>query len=172
MKKFSLICSLGMLLICCKNKENKSTEAISGSENSKLEEIKLAPPTMGRIDDQFIQLSQSQKENLDLTNMLWHYSFALSLKEAAPKENIYKGQWLDLLPKGEYKKGLYGETTETGRYIFDEKTTFLELRSTTGTSSEWKVKVDPATMILIGTAKYSNNPWQIKLSRVDTLPGK
>ncbi|MBK8449758.1 MAG: hypothetical protein IPL42_06910 [Saprospiraceae bacterium] len=101
MKKFSLICSLGMLLICCKNKENKSTEAISGSENSKLEEIKLAPPTMGRIDDQFIQLSQSQKENLDLTNMLWHYSFALSLKEAAPKENIYKGQWLDLLPKGE-----------------------------------------------------------------------
>ncbi len=167
------VLALILLFSQCKNKENASIGTSSQTPtNNKVEEMKIPPPVMGKIDDKFIQLAEKQKDAPDLVNMIWHYTYALSIKEEAPKENIYKGQWLDLLTKGDYKKGLYVETTESGKYIYDEKTGLLELRSTIGTSSEWKVKVDPAHMILIGTSKYGNNPWQIKLSRRDSLPVK
>ncbi len=163
---------LSISLITCKNKEKIDSNSDQNASEPKLEEVKMPAPAMGKLDEAFIKLSDAQKDISEIENKIWHYSFALSLKESAPKDNIYKGQWLDILPKGHYKKGLYEETTEMGRYIYDDKTSLLELRSTSDTSTEWKVKVDPATMILIGTAKYGNNPWQIKLSRRDSLPNK
>ncbi len=165
------IIALLVFFIQCKNKEKLPMQnSAEPAPNHKVEEMKLPPPVMGKIDDKFIQLAEKQKEVPDLSSMIWHYTYALSIKDAAPKENIYKGQWLDLMSKGDYKKGLYSETTETGKYIYDEKSQLLEMRSTIGTSSEWKVKVDPEHMILIGTSKYGNNPWQIKLTRKDSIP--
>lgn len=165
------VLTLILLFSQCKNKEKgQITGPAPAASSNKIEEMKVPPPVMGKIDDIFIQLAEKQKDVPDLQDEIWHYTYALSIKDAAPKENIYKGQWLDLMPKGDYKKGLYSETNETGKYIYDEKTGLLELRSTIGTSSEWKVKVDPSHMILIGTSKYGNNPWQIKLSRRDSLP--
>lgn len=156
----------------CKNKEKIDSSTETKAPEPEIQEVKMAAPAMAKLDEAFIKLSDAQKDVPELENKIWHYSFALSLKESTPKDNIYKGQWLDLMPKGHYKKGLFSETTEMGRYIYDENTTLLEMRSTSDTSTEWKVKVDPATMILIGTAKYGNNPWQIKLSRRDSLPNK
>lgn len=166
-----LIFLFSICLITCKNKENKSGSGQNAPEPN-LQEIKMPAPAMGKLDDAFIKRADAQKSIPDLEDQIWHYTYGLSLKETTPKDNIFKGQWLDLLPKGLYKKGLYRDTTENGRFIYDEATTILEMRSTSGTSTEWKVKVDPSHMILIGTSKYGNNPWQIKLSRRDSLPNK
>ena len=168
--KLIILFLLSLFLITCKNKEKIESGPLQKALEPNLQEIKLPSPVMAKLDAAFIKLSDAQQDIPELENKKWHYSFALSLKETAPKDNIYKGQWLDILPKGHYKKGLYSEMTETGRFVYDEKTGLLEMRSTSDTSTEWKVKVDPATMILIGTAKYGNNPWQIKLSRRDSLP--
>jgi hypothetical protein len=165
-----------ILLVClglmnCKNKENIPANSEQKTAEPNVEEIKMPAPVMGKLDEAFIKLSDQQKDIPELENQIWHYTYALSLKEnPPPKDNIYKGHWLDLQPKGHYKKGLYGETTEIGRFIYNEQSTLLEMRSTSDTSTEWKVKVDPATMLLIGTSKYANNPWQIKLTRRDSLP--
>jgi hypothetical protein len=165
-----IIFLLSVCLLTCKNKEKNPGIVSEKAPEPNVQEIKAPAPVMGKLDDAFIKLADAQQDVPDLVDEIWHYTFGLSLKDPTPKENIFKGQWLDLLPKGHYKKGLYKETTEDGRYIYDEKTTLLEMRSTSGTSSEWKVKVDPSHMILIGTSKYGNNPWQIKLSRRDSLP--
>lgn len=167
-----IIFAVSALQLSCKNNPPASEAAAAKADTAKMEEITLPPPTMGKLDGAFIKLAEEQVIEPNLENKIWHYSFALSLKEETPKDNIYKGHWLDLKPKGEYSKGIYGETTESGRYVFNSKAGLLELRSSDGKSSEWKVKVDPASMIMIGTAKYGNNPWQMKLSRKDSLPVK
>ncbi len=163
---------LSLIIISCKNKEHNNATINSDEVNPQIQEVKLMAPPMGKLDEAFIKLADAQKSVPAIEDKLWHYSFVLSLKDATPKENIYKGQWLDLLPNGHYAKGLYNDTLEKGRFIFNEESTLLEMRSEKDTSYEWKIKYDPANMILIGTAKYGNNPWQMKLSRQDKLPVK
>jgi hypothetical protein len=56
-------------------------------------------------------------------------------------------------------------------YYYNSNSKFVELRSEViDSSSEWDVRVDPDALLLIGTAKYNNNPWQIKLMRRTLFP--
>jgi hypothetical protein len=170
MRKFLVLFVVTISLVNCKNKDKSDMAVNQNVPEPDIKEIKAANPSMNKIDDAFIKLAEGQKDYPDIEDQIWHYTFGLSLKENAPKENLFKGQWLDLQKKGFYIKGIYQDTTEKGRYVYDEKTTLLELRSTRDSSYEWKVKVDPTHMLLIGTARYGNNPWQIKLTRSETLP--
>lgn len=157
------------LLLACKDKAAKENTVNTVEPPVKVEEIPLHGATMRKPDANFIQEAKSQKANQDLMDQIWHYSFALSIQEETPKENIYKGHWIDLLPEGKFKKGIYQDTTETGYYIFKEEGAVLELRSEAA-SSEWRIKMDPTNLLLIGTSTYGNNSWQIKLSRNAELP--
>lgn len=168
MKLLQYLILCGLLIFSCKNKEN--TNAIPANSEPNLKELKAAAPPMAKLDMAFINQAEAQADVPELTDKIWHYNFALSLKETTPKENIYLGKWIDFLPKGHYQLGLYDKTTETGRFVFDKASSLLEMRSVADTSYEWKVKMDPNTLILIGTSKYGNNPWQMKLIRKDEPP--
>lgn len=163
-----VICSLS----CKDNKEAVNADSETKTE-AEVEEIKMPPAAMNKPDAQFKEAAAKQKINSELTDQIWHYAFALSIKDPTPKENIYEGQWLDLLSDGTFKQGLYQDTTDSGYYLFtdSEQDDLLELRSEKA-ASEWKVKMDPAHLLLVGTAKYGNNPWQIKLKRSALLPEK
>lgn len=156
----------------CKRDVKKEADTGLTNETKLSQSSAVSTPQVvyGKLDDAFIQASSSQKVNHDITDSVWHIFFALSLKDEVPKQNIYAGHWLDLLENGEYKKGIYDKTTDSGRFLYVESTKTLELRSTRDSSSEWTVKVDPDAMVLIGTAKYGNNPWQMKLLRKTGQP--
>ncbi|MBK9272426.1 MAG: hypothetical protein IPM48_12610 [Saprospiraceae bacterium] len=137
------------------------------------EGLKLSSNTMVKfapIDKDFIELSNQQKPYLLITDSLWHFYFALSISEETPKKNIYEGHWLDLKDNGTYEKGIFGDKTDEGRYLYVPQNGTIELRSVKDSSSEWKVKVDPDAMLFVGTEKYGNNPWQIKFLRKSKLP--
>lgn len=124
-----------------------------------------------KADEAFIKQATLQKPYPMITDSIWNFYFALSISEPTPKDNIYKGHWLDLKENGQYSKGIYGSTTDMGYYFYDQSKKTVEFRSSMkDTSSEWTVKVDPDAMLLIGTARFNNNPWQIKLLRRSTMP--
>ncbi|MBK9108014.1 MAG: hypothetical protein IPM92_06420 [Saprospiraceae bacterium] len=170
-KLFSII----LLFVCisCKDNKQQSNETSNTESETSTEEIKLPPAAMNKPDAKFIEAAGKQKINNEITDQIWHYAFALSIKDPTPKENVYEGQWLDLLSNGTFKQGLYQDTLDSGYYLFteSEKEDVLELRSEKA-ASEWKVKKDPANLLLVGTSKYGNNPWQIKLRRSASLPEK
>ena len=162
----------------CKSDKNKTPPVLSEQTSQednidvrKLQEIKTPTQPFAKINAPFKDLSTKQKPYLMLTDSIWHFYFALSLKEQAPKKNIYEGEWIDFLENGTYKKGLYDQTTDSGLYYYNSNSKFVELRSeVVDSSSEWDVRVDPDALLLIGTAKYNNNPWQIKLMRRTLFP--
>lgn len=166
---------IGISLISCKDNEKPTPnpEPSATQEETKEEEIKMPTPSIRKPDTKFIEASRGQQNESSVTDQIWHYVFALSIKDPTPKQNIYEGHWLDLLPDGSFKQGVYQDTTDHGYYTFTKngEEQILEMRSDKG-ASEWKVKTDPAHMLLVGTAKYGNNPWQIKLSREQSLPTK
>lgn len=159
--------------ICCKDNKQQINDPANAESETEIEEIKLPPAAMNKPDAKFMEAASKQKINNEITDQIWHYAFALSIKDPTPKENIYEGQWLDLLSNGTFKQGLYQDTTDSGYYLFTEteQEDILELRSDKA-ASEWKVKKDPANLLLVGTSKYGNNPWQIKLRRSASLPEK
>lgn len=173
MKLFLIPTLICLLAISCKDKEKPTAaEPISQAETAASEqEIKLPAPVINKPDSKFVTAATAQKPDPALTDQIWHYVFALSIKDPTPKENIYEGHWLDLLPDGTFKQGIYQETLDNGYFILTNSggDQLLELRSDKA-ASEWKVKSDPAQMLLVGTAKYGNNPWQIKLKRETALP--
>ncbi|MCC6754518.1 MAG: hypothetical protein IT266_11110 [Saprospiraceae bacterium] len=171
-KAIALFC-FTLLIASCKDKAEPAAETAetTGSEPVVTQEVVPPAPVMNKPDPDFISKSKTQKDKAEVVDQVWHYYFALSIKDPTPKKNLYEGQWLDLKPGGTFARGLYQDTTEKGFYLYSDNGSegLLELRSDTA-ASEWKVKYDPSNMLLIGTAKYGNNPWQIKLKRSDKLP--
>lgn len=169
--KYIFISLLMISVIACKDKNPTANTVNTVEPPVQVEEIPLQGAKMLKPDAKFIQSAQSQATNADLTDQIWHYNFALSINEATPKENIFKGHWLDLMPGGVFARGIYQDTTEKGYYVFKADGAVLELRSE-DTASEWRIKMDPTNMLLIGTSTFGNNSWQIKLNRKPALPAK
>ncbi len=167
---FILAVVLNLLFVHCKS-EKKSRVDKPSSEI--LEKLDIPAPALAEADDAFKALAMKNSPNPDIEQGIWHYTYGLSIKEEAPKNNLFEGQWIDLMPGGQYTKGLYADTTEYGFFTFDDNTKVIQLRATNKkASSEWKLMVDPDHMVWVGTATYGNNPWQIKFSRKFEIPTK
>ena len=170
---FYLLILIGAAFSSCKSDSKADKPAPApNDETGTVRKIQTTGKIYGKLDEAFIQASKTQKPEPNLTDSIWHIYFALSIAEETPKSNIYQGHWIDLLEDGSYKKGIYSETTDAGRYLYTSAIKTLELRSEKDSSSEWTVKVDPDAMLLVGTQKYGNNPWQIKLLRRSNPPSK
>lgn len=171
---YILLLTTFITVVSCK-KEKKVLPVTQSEPTPVTETVKTvskAEVQYAKLDEAFIQASQKQKANLMITDSIWHVYFALSIASEAPKENIYKGHWLDLKPDGSYTKGVFDQTTDQGKFVYSENTKNIELRSSSDSSSEWTVKVDPQAMLFIGTNKYNNYPWQIKFLRKSDFPAK
>ncbi|MCC6815483.1 MAG: hypothetical protein IT267_03605 [Saprospiraceae bacterium] len=175
--KYVLFSVSSLLAVSCKNGNKNSINANTNSNLPTLADTKVSKATAGvtvkllKADEAFSKEASAQKPFNMITDSLWHFYFALSISQETPKENIYKGHWLDLKDDGSYQKGEYEQITDEGKYIYHYDNKNIELRSTQkDSSSEWNVKVDPDAMLLIGTDRYNNNSWQIKLIRKSVKP--
>ena len=108
-----------------------------------------------------------------LTEKLFHYIAAFGGK-SANNAQLYKDEWIDLMPDGNFTAGKLQKQTHTGvwTYNHDTQTLFLKPNDTNFNMSEWKVMYNEQMMVWIGTATYGNQTTQIKLERKDMLPGK
>ncbi|MFN8281112.1 MAG: hypothetical protein U0V49_12610 [Saprospiraceae bacterium] len=175
MKTLNIVVALLFLVGAACQKAKKAETATVGTSPVPATNSNSTPvPSIVKLlkaDEEFIKQATMQKPYPMITDSIWSFYFALSISEPTPKDNIYKGHWLDLKEDGRYSKGLYGNTTDEGYYFYDQLKKTVEFRSSIkDTSSEWSVKVDPDAMLLIGTARFNNNPWQIKLLRRSSLP--
>ncbi len=153
--------------MACK-KDSKPANSNEKTDNKRSTDSSLSTQYPS-LDPAFQSMAQTQKINLMLTDSIWHFYAGVNLRE--PKPTLYKGDWLDLKEGGDYSRGVFDQTTDEGKYVYDDKSTILELRSSRRDSaSAWRVKVDPGALLIIGTEKYKNNPWQIKLNRSSGLP--
>ncbi|NOT37680.1 MAG: hypothetical protein HOP11_09925 [Saprospiraceae bacterium] len=164
---------LAVIGISCKS-DKTIPAANSTNPNTTIRESKPTSTSLVKLkkaDEAFIKEATSQKPFLMITDSIWNFYFALSISEATPKDNLYKGRWLDIKEDGSYIQGEYENQTDEGKYLYNTESKTIEFRSINkDTSSEWNVKVDPTAMVLIGTATYNNNPWQIKLVRKSGKP--
>ncbi len=170
--KSSLIVCIG--LISCQKPKKVETPISNANPSSITSANEAAKPSIVKLlkaDKDFIQLAESQKDFPMITDSIWNFYFALSISEKTPSDNIYKGHWLDLKSNGQYSKGIFDHTTDEGYFYYNVGKKTVELRSSQrDSSSEWTVKVDPDAMLLIGTERFNNNPWQIKLLRRSGYP--
>ncbi|MEO6190797.1 MAG: hypothetical protein ABIO44_11005 [Saprospiraceae bacterium] len=152
-------------------KDKNSTNSTSNTVTSNQVPQSGSSVKLLKADEDFIKLAGAQKPYPMITDSIWCFYFALSLSEKTPTENIYQGHWLDIKEDGSYSKGIYDKTTDEGKYVYDYTSKTLEFRSLLkDTSSQWAVKVDPDAMLLIGTERFNNKHWQIKLLRKSSPP--
>ena len=87
-----------LFLLSCKGKTSKPSqtpaipEITATATTPKVESVPPQPVAHKLPDADFISASKSQKFPPLLVDQIWHYSFALSIKDEVPKENLYKGQ--------------------------------------------------------------------------------
>ena len=174
MKTKLLLLTLVVSYAACKHdpRSNPTTAPPVVQDNTTKEEaVPSVKVAFAKIDNDFLNRVRDQKPAPMITDSIWHHYVGISIRIKDPL--IYKGDWIDLLPGGDYKSGKYSRTLDQGKFVFDELSQKLELRSSQqDSSSEWRVKVDPDAMLLIGTEKYQNNPWQIKLVRKYAIPSE
>jgi hypothetical protein len=106
-----------------------------------------------------------------LTHQLFHFKASFGGK----KENgepIYKDEWIDLDPNGNYKAGHLKKQTHTGVWTYNHATKILFLKPKVigFKMSEWKVMYNEQMMVWVGTSTYDDNAIQVQLIRSDVLP--
>ena len=177
---FSVTLVTVTMLIACKSNDKSSGKQTSeeGSESQVVSDGG-APSVIHAADITKI-LSRAQakgKEKNDkawamVTADMWEYDFAIT-PEGSPKKNIFEGHWIDFKDDFSYVKGIYQDTTEAGYYIFDfDNNKQLEIIPLAGgdTASGWRLMTNGEVIIMIGTGKYGNKGWQIKLVRTHAKP--
>ena len=87
-------------------------------------------------------------------------------------EDMFAGQWVDLMPDGTYKAGKGKDQTHTGKwdYSVDKKIIVLRPDDQTLKMSEWNVMYNGEMMVWVGTQTYGNNASQIQIVRAEQLP--
>ncbi len=158
MKSIHLFYFLACLLVAQACKPNSTTqEEKSDTDKKDVDAADNTSHVSGGHDQTF------------LTDKLFHFKASNTV---GAKEDLYAGQWIDLMPDGTYKAGKLKEQTHTGHWDFYKEGNVLLLRpdDTNFKRSEWKVMHNADMVVLVGTQTYGNNATQIQLIRSNDLP--
>jgi len=104
---------------------------------------------------------------------VWEYEFVFDGREMS-KIDEKKGMWIDFKENHTYTYGKYNKEMGAGKYhyTFDKNLLLMIDDSSELPPQEWDVKTAGDAMVLIGTALYGNNAFQMKLMRGDAIPTK
>ena len=111
------------------------------------------------------------KENNEIFPILeadtWEYKFVFD-GSSMSKEGDYDGQWIDFKEDNSY---VYGDQTTkkgAGRYHFDLDKSILIMvdNDSNKKAQEYEAKFAGDVMVLVGTATYKDNAFQMKLERI------
>lgn len=104
-----------------------------------------------------------------LTDQLFHFTASNTVGE---KNDLYAGQWIDLMPDGTYKAGKQKDQTHTGHWDYNAEQKIILLRPDDNKFkiSEWNVMHNNDMVVWVGTQTYGNNATQIQLKRSQNMP--
>lgn len=102
---------------------------------------------------------------------IWQYQF-IHDGEKMIKPEAFDREYLDFKTDLTYEKGKAGKVIETGKYHYDfsKDQVLMVPDDATLNPQEWKTMFkSDAFVILVGTAEYGNNNFQMKLERRKSL---
>jgi len=106
-----------------------------------------------------------------LTDQLFQHS--VTVKAGVADTETDKGHWVDFKDNGTYDYGVWGDKLYSGNWTYNDTTQTLLLKpSGSQKPSEWQVMHKDRKLVLIGTATYGDNPYQVQWIRYAQRPDK
>jgi len=92
----------------------------------------------------------------------------ISNGKEGPKDMIDFGEWYKFNPDFSYSHGFFSEIKDKGKYSYDLNKELLMMLPDDKKlyPSEWKTLKSGDVIVLVGTAKFSNNPFQKHMQNV------
>ena len=92
--------------------------------------------------------------------------------QGAPKDVLDIGEWYDFEKDFRYQHGFFNKLYEQGIYTFDidNKLLLMIPEDNTKAPSEWKILDSGDIIVMVGTAKFGNNPIQKHCQNVKEKP--
>lgn len=107
-----------------------------------------------------------------LTDGIYHNNVTVTVGQDLTT-NPNEGHWIDFHSNGKFDYGIWGETSYSGTWFYDNQSALLELTpSGDQKRSEWRVMHRDRTLILQGTPKFQDNALQMRFIKHDSLPSK
>lgn len=166
-----------VVLSCCNNgsaAEEKSKNALKSEANPSV----IDKPSDPKMRSQALGILDHRIKNYPDTYAVVEagvlkYEFVYDGKSKAPKA-AYAGAWIDYKRDFTYDYGNYDQIEGSGRYHFRTDINQLVMidNDKNQNPQEWNVKISGDVLILIGTATYGTNSYQMKLKRSDSKPTK
>ncbi len=96
----------------------------------------------------------------------------ISNGQEGPKDMIDFGEWYKFNPDFSYNHGFFSEIKDKGKYSYDLNNKLLMMLPDDKKlyPSEWKTLKSGDVIVLIGTARFSNNPFQKHMQNVKEKP--
>lgn len=125
----------------------------------------------GKTDDQSASKVEGGHDYTFLTKDIFHVDVSI-VSGKDPKEQPYKGVWLDLLPDGSFHYGKFDKTLYSGTWAYNHDMKILAITPNDPNEkrSEWSILANEQMVVLVGTRTYGNNGTQLKLVRSTTFP--
>jgi len=194
MRTILLITLLGYLMVGCqdpstseRNQSNSDTTSINTDDQkaTQREKVKAQPGEeiktsydrdyTGKRGSALSILNHrisADAENYSIIeNGVWEYEF-IHDGSGMSKQGAHDGEWLDFKDDHTYTKGKGKEVLSKGKYHYEFSNDLVLMipDDNSANPEEWKtIFGTDIVMILVGTAEYGNNNYQMKLKRRKSL---
>jgi hypothetical protein len=175
--KILVLILISFLFSCTNNKhknnkvESNDTEITNNNDIIPEKDKKDESPVVEKRDTTYDRniATKELKEYLSTNPKAWdplilnYYTVDfLSEGQGAPKDILDLGEWYKFDKDFNYKHGFFDKIIDRGKYSLDiEKKLLLMLPSDkTQAPSEWKILYSGDVIVMVGTAKFGNNPIQ------------
>ncbi|HHH54059.1 MAG TPA: hypothetical protein ENK91_10400 [Bacteroidetes bacterium] len=190
MKKFLTLIVIVTILISCKNNQQNSHNNITDSEKKEMKDTIKDISTSRGVEEKQVTVTRNIQEDrakakkeiedkLSQNPKIWeplvlNYYIVdyISEGQSAPKDIIDMGEWYKFDKDFRYQHGFFNKTIENGRYSIDiDKKILLLLPDEEDVfPSEWKLLNSADVIVMVGTAKFGNNPVQKHTQNVVKKP--
>ena len=179
---FLLLSLFVIILISCKNSESSTRPTSSGKDLPAIKKVAdngVFPDTPITVSITNPAAESNNKYShydviliKDLCNKFWKIDGGINGNNSLTQEEM-DGTWYEFTENGHFTKYKYSKIISTGTYTMDHQG-IMEMTSAKASDkkSEYQVKFNNDMMIFIGTPKYSDSHFQMRLSRTFTKPKK
>ena len=191
MQRLLILLAIILVLISCKNKTNTDTKQTLTEENKKnvKEDIKTEyedgylTPVENKHDlqeDRAIARNalnaffDTKPDQVSILVVDYYTVDFIADGNGAPKEVLEKGEWYKFTKDYTYQHGFYDKITDEGKYLFDANVSKVLMLPDDKNKfpSEWKILQSNDVIVMVGTAKFANNPVQKHCINTKNKPTK
>jgi len=181
-----LSCLILLALFSCKNNKSESNDSTALNNQTQIDiqpdsNEKGGEPivTKVNINEQRAIAKEDIREFLKTENKPpifltsnYHLVDYISDGIGGPKDMIDVGEWYNFLNDNTYSHGFFDKIEDSGKFVYDQESKKVIMLPVieTKSPSEWRVLNSGDIIVLVGTAKFRNNPFQKHLKEIKDQP--